>query len=225
MKLVIVAGAGCGHGFYRDVVKELKDIYTDVELILPLGEDYEEIINSVYDKLKIIKENFVLLGHCMGGMVSMDIVCNKVKLNNMRKLILLNTYFDFTFMDKQFIKDSGESVDSYSEDAIKRVKDGLLDGAIASKQLDIILTRDLTDSIKNIDFKTLIIGSDNDPLFSVEKLSNLRDNIKFSKLHILKKARHLAFITHIDEVKRTIVEWNLSTDDYEYGKSEELLRI
>ena len=210
MDLYIIAGAGVGTGFYRNVIKELNPFFDNIKVIETIGTSFPEICNKTYDKLKEAPKDFIILGHCFGGLVSIELLAS-YKLNNLKGAILVNTYSNFSILQSiEYIDNCHETFDSYKNICIKEVKDGCLPKETLRHQLNILLQVNLTDKLKDITRPVLILGSDNDGFFSIENFISLSLKIKNSKLYIVNKARHLALLTHIKILKKIIYLWKIT---------------
>ena len=202
MKLIILAGAGVGENFYKDTIKVLKSSY-DVELFLSVGKSLSHIAETIYKKLSCIQEDFLLVGHCFGGNVAVSIL-SSYNLKHLKGAVLINSCANTTILkSKAFIFSCNESLDTYKT-LSQEVKEGVLDGDTTSSQLDIVLKTDLRDRLSDINVPALIIGSDHDGYFKQDRFIELSNSIKNSRLYLIRNARHLAFLTHSEEVKNII---------------------
>ena len=122
-----------------------------------VGSTLDEITYNVYNEIKDIKNNYIIVGHCLGGMVLLSMIGKFTLIpNNLKGLVLCNSYYDCTqikFNDFMEGKTPYELSNNYSQ-IIKSVD-------ILVNQINITIKTDLSKYINNINrthIPILIIG-------------------------------------------------------------------
>jgi len=209
--LVFVHGLGVNWTVWKDVIKRLKNpiLYLDLRghgqsqsFDSYKLEEFSKDLNEILNKEKIKK--LILIGHSMGGMISL--IFHKMFRSKVKKLILIDTTYKhpipfwynliypldvlltilFTYTPlKKLIKCLDFSKFKNTPNYFILPRGMFYRRNIQLKCIKGIRNYDVTYMIKSIQIPTLIIGSTQDELFSQEVSEEMHKYIKRSELKML----------------------------------------
>ena len=171
-------------------------------------DDYTNIVIHFIEKIGI--KNVCLVGHSYGGRIIIK-MNNRTNLSfNIKQNVLIDSAgikhkqknsmrtYTYKFLKKlyMFLPISKEAQDKKIDELKKRF------GSIDYRNADGVLrdtlvksvNEDLSEEIKNIKAKTLIIWGDKDTATPISDAKYLNENIKDSELYIINGAGHFPFV-------------------------------
>lgn len=206
MDLVIVGGAGTRDKYYEITKNEFNNTFNNIHIIDLVGSTLDEITYNVYNKIKDIKNNYIIVGHCLGGMVLLSMIGKFTLIpNNLKGLVLCNSYYDCTqikFNDFMEGKTPYELSNNYSQ-IIKTVY-------VLVNQINITIKTGLSKYINNINrthIPILIIGGTKDEAIKIDMLKKENTLLQNSILRIIQDGRHSLIVQKTKEVNKLLSEF------------------
>lgn len=192
-------------------------------------EDYdlENFAKDVYEVLKQEKiTNFVLVGHCFGGMIAMMfhklfpklaeayiLIDTTYKAPKRLRLIfhknllfvhLLNYLLKYKkSKTNNFVHNNFEKFTGTGDWNIKRILADIMHTTFKSWIFTYqnISKFDAIETMKNIEQRVLIIEGENDTIFNVLKAKEIHNLIKKSELNIIPNANHIIILNNPQEIE------------------------
>ena len=177
------------------------------------GEDYKRIVLNFIDSLNI--KNYTIIGHSFGGRVGIRVAAERK--DDIRGLILIDSAGirdpktikqklsekTFKFFKKLTLKllkgKNKEKVLSFFQN-IFGSKDYKNVNGVMRETLVKVVNEDLLPILKNIDVKTLIIWGELDKELPLRHGFIINENIKNSKLVIIKNGSHFPYLDNLPKV-------------------------
>lgn len=210
MKIILLPGAGCRPSFYDSVTTML----SNCNILTFKGKTLEAMAADLASKLTLEdNEDFIVVAHCFSGLVLTKTISNNL-FKYLRGVVLCNSILDFSFISREDLsKNTGEhpsdyAGDPYNPEIVLEAQHQVFSKDVVDGQLDVALSTDLRDLGKYYYVPVLVLGSDKDGYFSVERFKETQHLIPNSKLVIVKNARHLGLISHRDEYLEIINNWS-----------------
>ena len=210
MKMILLPGAGCRPSFYDSVTAVL----SNCNILTFKGKTLEALASDLASKLTLEDtEDFIIVAHCFSGLVLTKTLSNNL-FKYLRGVVLCNSILDFSFISREDLsKNTGEHPNDYANDPynperVLEAQHQVFSKDVVDGLLDIALSTDLRDLGKCYYVPVLILGSDKDGYFSVEKFKETQRLIPGSVLRIVKNARHLGLISHRDKYLEIINNWS-----------------
>ena len=193
-------------------------------------EKFAKDINLIIDKEKL--ENFVLIGHSMGGMISLKyyemfsqkvsglILCSTT--SNFLKFNKIKTMSPFvnhvvSFLEKNvYLKDDNfKHLQEFNLSKLKSVSEislflkGLENTPLKSvlSCLEVMFDFNIDSVLSKIDIPTLIIEGENDHALPIKNSYNLSKHIESSDIKIISDANHAININNSDEMNDLILDF------------------
>lgn len=186
-----------------------------------------EDITEILFKLKL--ENYILIGHCFGGIVSTHVVSSSPNICN--KLILVNTPIKAPvlggFTKKEILSGLLQKIASIlprskrsvhrdftkfigtADYSIKRLLSDILATSLRSyiSILSITLKLDIIPILKQIKIPTLVISGTNDSIAGPKTAKVIASNISRSRLVLIKGENHILPINNPAVLKKEILKF------------------
>lgn len=223
-KILILHGWTTSIDKWNSLIQNFKDRKINFELLKIPGltesinkvwtiDDYVEWLKKIADKEK---GKVILFGHSNGGRVILNFA-NKYP-EKVNKLILMDSagiyHNDFGIKLKRFVFKSlakiGKKISSskiLKAILYKLAREGDYNKSnpIMKQTMVNILNSDKSLDISKISIPTLIIWGENDKITPISDAKIMYENIKNSKLYIVKNARHSPHFTNAEEVANIIL--------------------
>ena len=235
--IILVHGMGDeASSLYEEVIEELRDDYFVLTFDLPgFGKStksnqlysmkrYVKFIHNI--KNKYIHKKYHLLGHSMGGAISLK-YANEYK-DEIKSLIIVDAAGVLTkqSFSQAIIKSNvtgilGSKAKEYGLDVAlakipsfleefipidmgkvitnSKVREYLFKSNPTAISALSLVDQDFSNVIKNIKLNTRIIWGEDDPIATVKTGYALHKLIKHSKLSILRNSKHVPFVDNFDE--------------------------
>jgi pimeloyl-ACP methyl ester carboxylesterase len=192
---------------------------------------FDSLSSDIVNILKKEKiDNYVLIGHCLGGLVAQTVAVRNPK--GLKKLVLVNTtpityplfknigFSKFVkylaiilekFLPKNHTKGrrNHKKYINGGDFYIPRIFNDLKHTSVASygQIISYILNFDLLEEVKKISVPTLVISGGKDKIFPTYWSKKINENIPSSKLKIYDKGDHLFLFSLVDSVVDDIVSF------------------
>ncbi|MFW9808687.1 MAG: alpha/beta fold hydrolase [Candidatus Thorarchaeota archaeon] len=224
--LVLVHGAGSSHLSWslqlRDLSKEYRMIAIDLsghgqsdDIIgeLSIEEHFVNDLDALIRKLEI--DDFVCVGHSMGGVVVMSYVLKETS-RKPRALVLVDTSsdIDLTKLGVGLAKDTIENrIRMFKDELFNRITDTLQVKKAEAKILSanpMVMLRDLaacnkfdiTDRVREIDIPTFVIVGENDDIITPALAADFVKRFPRADIAVVKNADHIPMVEQPEEFNR-----------------------
>ena len=210
MDLIIVGGAGTKKEFYNIALEEFEKNFSKINVFSLEGNCIDEMSNNIFNDIKDIKEDFVLVGHCLGGMAIINMLGNlKLRTDHIKGLVLCNSYYNCTSLTiNQLTEGRPLYVMAKHSHIIKPTP-------VLRQQLDICISTNLSSYISKIDVPTLILGGTRDISIPINYLIDEYDKLADSHIRIIKGGNHAMIVHSTKLVNRYIKEFADLLEDKE----------
>ncbi|MBD3305814.1 alpha/beta fold hydrolase [candidate division KSB3 bacterium] len=175
-------------------------------------EYYTELLRQFFDIMEM--ENIVLVGHSMGGVVSLDFAFKFPERVKALGLVATSAKFDIPTQKLMELKNDMESIFGSLDKAKEKMKD--IDERLVTNDMMVLLGDvmavkkfDGTSHLSELTMPTLIIAGADDILAPVSYAEQLHANIKNSDLHIIENAGHIVMVEAYQEFNSVLEEFLL----------------
>lgn len=160
-------------------------------------EYYTELIRKFFDIMEL--DNLVLVGHSMGGVVSLDFSFKFPERVKALGLVSSSAKFDIPTQKLMELKDDMESIFGSLDKAKEKMKD--IDERLVTNDMMVLLgdvmaikKYDGVSHLSELKMPTLVIVGADDILSPVAYSEQLHANIKNSELQIIEHAGHMVMV-------------------------------
>ncbi|PIE32136.1 hypothetical protein CSA56_16125 [candidate division KSB3 bacterium] len=175
-------------------------------------EFYTELIRKFFDIMEL--ENVVLVGHSMGGVVSLDFSFKYPERVKALGLVATAAKFDIPTQKLMELKNDMESIFGSLEKAKEKMKD--IDERLVTNDMMVLLgdvmaikKYDGIAHLSELPMPTLVVGGADDVLAPVSYSEQLHTNIKNSSLSIIQHAGHMVMVEAPHEFNAALEEFLL----------------
>ncbi len=175
-------------------------------------EFYTELIRKFFDIMEL--ENVVIIGHSMGGVVSLDFSFKYPHRVKALGLVATSAKFDIPTQKLMELKNDMESIFGSLEKAKEKMKD--IDERLVTNDMMVLLgdvmaikKYDGIAHLSELTMPTLVVGGADDILAPVSYAEQLHANIKNSSLNIIQHAGHMVMVEAPQEFNAALEEFLL----------------
>ncbi|MCX8095055.1 MAG: alpha/beta hydrolase [Caldisericia bacterium] len=176
------------------------------------GEDYKNLILKFIDYLNL--KDYTIIGHSFGGRIGIRVAANRK--SEIKGLILIDSAGirdkktlkqrfsenTFKFFKKIIIKTIKGEKQEKLLNSLRKIfgsKDYKSVDGVMRDTLVKIVNEDLLPIMKEVETKTLIIWGENDKELPLKHAYLIKENIKNSKLVIIKNAGHFPYLNNLSK--------------------------
>jgi len=175
-------------------------------------EYYTDLIRQFFDVMEL--DNIVIVGHSMGGVVSLDFSFKYPERVKALVLIATSAKFDIPTQKLMELKNDMESIFGSLDKAKEKMKD--IDERLVTNDMMVLLgdvmaikKYDGTSHLSELTMPTLVIGGADDVLAPVAYSEQLHGSIKNSELKIIENAGHMVMVEAPQEFNAVLEEFLL----------------
>ena len=175
-------------------------------------EFYTELIKKFFDIMEL--DNVVIVGHSMGGVVSLDFSFKYPHRVKALGLVATSAKFDIPTQKLMELKNDMESIFGSLEKAKEKMKD--IDERLVTNDMMVLLgdvmaikKYDGIAHLSELTMPTLIVGGIDDVLAPVSYSEQLHANIKNSSLNIIQNAGHMVMVEAPQDFNAALEEFLL----------------
>lgn len=235
--LVFVHGAGSSHLIWSLQLREFSKLYRTIALDLSghgksenhegepsIEKSFTEDVTVLIDHLNL--ENFILVGHSMGGGVAMCYTLH----DNVRKpkaLVLVDTSsnLDLSKLRSGLVKETLEDrvyffksriFENYTETyQLKKLDDDmrLANPQVLARDLSACNKFDITERLREIDIPVFVIVGSNDDIITPAIAAEFEKKLPRADIAIVKNAHHIPMVEQPEEFNRLFrkfIEWAIT---------------
>lgn len=225
-ELIILPGWGGDETLWEHQCEHLADVVIPKVIVITKQNSIEKMAEEVISQAS---ENFVLVGHSLGGLVAQMIAIHHPL--RVKKLILLATWTGFSNPELiEFFKEMVKKIRNNERESLwNNIKSNLLyskhyhrdkllqkihlclsqfptEGLINQTQAEIHAI-DTSPSLHRIQCPTLIVHGRQDGFFSSKVHEQIRDQIPYSKLTIIEECGHMLSIERPEAITALLRLW------------------
>lgn len=175
-------------------------------------EYYSDLLKKFCDTMKL--DSIVLIGHSMGGVVSLDFSFKNPDRVKALVLVATSAKFDIPTQKLMELKNDMESIFGSLEKAKDKMKD--IDERLVTNDMMVLLgdvmaikKYDGVAHLSELKMPTLVVGGTEDVLAPVSYSEQLHSNIKNSLLRIIENAGHMVMVEAHQEFNSVLEEFLL----------------
>ncbi len=175
-------------------------------------EYYTELIRQFFDIMEL--DNIVVIGHSMGGVVSLDFSFKYPERVKALGLVATSAKFDIPTQKLMELKNDMESIFGSLDKAKDKMKD--IDERLVTNDMMVLLgdvmaikKYDGTSHLSELKMPTLVIGGADDVLAPAAYAEQLHGSIKNSELTIIENAGHMVMVEAHQEFNAVLEEFLL----------------
>lgn len=176
-------------------------------------EYYTDLLVKFFDVMEM--DNIVIVGHSMGGVVSLDFSFKYPERVKALGLVATSAKFDIPTQKLMELKNDMESIFGSLEKAKDKMKD--IDERLVTNDMMVLLgdvmaikKYDGVSHLSELKMPTLVIGGADDVLAPVDYSEQLHANIKNSDLQIIEHAGHMVMVEAHQEFNTVLEEFLLN---------------
>ena len=176
-------------------------------------EFYTDLLLKFFDVMEM--DNIVIVGHSMGGVVSLDFSFKYPERVKALVLVATSAKFDIPTQKLMELKNDMESIFGSLEKAKDKMKD--IDERLVTNDMMVLLgdvmaikKYDGVSHLSELKMPTLVIGGADDVLAPVDYSEQLHANIKNSELQIIEHAGHMVMVEAHQEFNAVLEEFLLN---------------
>ncbi len=226
LPIIFIPGLGTSPRSYSGIFPALWKCGPVIIANQMYGNSIEAFAKNILD---YSPQQFVLMGHSLGGYIAFEIM--RQAPDRVLKLALLNTS----------ARADNEEAKIKRVEKIKKAKQGkfpeIIEGALSAfvhpshkddKRLQEIITaahndagveayinqqtaimgrKDSLNDLKNIHIPTLVISGDDDKLIPIEHSNEIVDGIEGAKLVVINSSGHMSALEQPEEVSKALEKW------------------
>ncbi len=175
-------------------------------------EHYTELIKQFFDMMEL--DNIVIVGHSMGGVVSLDFCFKNPDRVKALVLVATSAKFDIPTQKLMELKNDMESIFGSLDKAKEKMKD--IDERLVTNDMMVLLgdvmaikKYDGTEHLKELKMPTLVVAGADDILAPVSYSEQLHKSIKQSDLRVINNAGHMVMVEAHQEFNGVLEEFLL----------------
>lgn len=175
-------------------------------------EYYTELIRQFFDVMEL--DNLVIVGHSMGGVVSLDFSFKYPDRVKALVLVATSAKFDIPTQKLMELKNDMESIFGSLEKAKDKMKD--IDERLVTNDMMVLLgdvmaikKYDGVSHLSELKMPTLVVAGADDILAPVSYSEQLHANIKNSELRVVENAGHMVMVEAHQEFNAVLEEFLL----------------
>jgi pimeloyl-ACP methyl ester carboxylesterase len=176
-------------------------------------EYYTDLLVKFFDVMEM--DNIVIVGHSMGGVVSLDFSFKYPERVKALVLVATSAKFDIPTQKLMELKNDMESIFGSLEKARDKMKD--IDERLVTNDMMVLLgdvmaikKYDGVSHLSELKMPTLVVGGADDVLAPVDYSEQLHANIKNSELQIIEHAGHMVMVEAHQEFNAVLEEFLLN---------------
>ena len=176
-------------------------------------EYYTDLLVKFFDVMEM--DSIVIVGHSMGGVVSLDFSFKYPERVKALVLVATSAKFDIPTQKLMELKNDMESIFGSLDKAKEKMKD--IDERLVTNDMmvllgDVMATKkyDGVSHLSELKMPTLVIGGADDILAPVDYSEQLHANIKDSDLEIIENAGHMVMVEAHKEFNTVLEEFLLN---------------
>ncbi|PID56353.1 hypothetical protein CSB45_11765 [candidate division KSB3 bacterium] len=176
-------------------------------------EYYTDQLVKFFDVMAI--DNIVIIGHSMGGVVSLDFSFKYPERVKALVLVATSAKFDIPTQKLMELKNDMESIFGSLEKAKEKMKD--IDERLVTNDMMVLLgdvmaikKYDGVSHLSELNMPTLVVGGSEDVLAPISHSEQLHANIKNSELQIIENAGHMVMVEAHQEFNAVLEEFLLN---------------
>lgn len=229
--IIFIHGAGSSHIIWNIQAREFSKTHRVIAIDLSghntsekledavdIENGYTREVVALIDHLDL--QNFVLVGHSMGGGIVMSYVLNP-EFRQPRAVVIVNTSSDLDIrklaiglaieyveekllkIKSRILRRDSEEIQILNEE--QRLKDENPD--MMSRDLDACDDFDITEKLGEIDVPTQIIYGEDDDIIRRGRIESLKDAIPNARLTVVEEADHVPMIERPEEFNAALREF------------------
>ncbi|GAK56911.1 alpha/beta hydrolase fold [Candidatus Vecturithrix granuli] len=175
-------------------------------------EYYTDLIRQFFDVMEL--DNLVIVGHSMGGVVSLDFSFKFPDRVKALVLVATSARFDIPTQKLMELKNDMESIFGSLEKAKEKMKD--IDERLVTNDMMVLLGDVMAikkyngvSHLSELKMPTLVVAGADDILAPVSYSEQLHANIKNSALRIIENAGHMVMVEAYQEFNAVLEEFLL----------------
>jgi len=175
-------------------------------------EYYTDLIRQFFDVMEL--DNLVIVGHSMGGVVSLDFSFTFPERVKALVLVATSAKFDIPTQKLMELKNDMESIFGSLEKAKEKMKD--IDERLVTNDMMVLLGDVMAikkyngvSHLSELKMPTLVVAGAEDILAPVSYAEQLHANIKHSALRIIENAGHMVMVEAHQEFNAVLEEFLL----------------
>ncbi len=175
-------------------------------------EHYTDLIRQFIDMMEL--DNIVIVGHSMGGVVSLDFSFKYPERVRALVLVATSAKFDIPTQKLMELKNDMESIFGSLDKAKEKMKE--IDERLVTNDMMVLLgdvmaikKYDGTSHLSELKMPTLVIAGADDILAPVSYSEQLHANIKNSDLSVIEHAGHIVMVEAHQEFNAVLEEFLL----------------
>lgn len=220
IKLVLLTMAGANKKFYKQFLEKAKKEYSSIDIIETQGDTLVKMIFNLRVQLDNIKEDFVLLGHCIGGLTAINLWGEGYHNSYIKGLVLINSHYDYSHLTQNNLIIEKEDYNCYKQilPCINENFENGINKHVQTIQMKACVSKGyLEDKFNKINNKLpiMVLCSTNDEYFKEEMFIDLyKRRLTYNPLstfyYPVINAKHLGIITHSEEYFNAVNKFVLS---------------
>ncbi|MDY0091793.1 MAG: alpha/beta hydrolase [Candidatus Vecturithrix sp.] len=175
-------------------------------------EYYTDLIRQFFDMMEL--DNLVIVGHSMGGVVSLDFSFKFPERVKALVLVATSAKFDIPTQKLMELKNDMEAIFGSLEKAKEKMKD--IDERLVTNDMMVLLGDVMAikkyngvSHLSELKMPTLVVAGTEDILAPVSYAEQLHANIKHSELRIIENAGHMVMVEAHQEFNAVLEEFLL----------------